>query len=123
MAKKKLEEFERLAGRAKADNESQLAIINDDSLEEGKVLIKTRFFPISFDNYIFFQIKKGNEKSGEESKDNDDKSKESDKAMNSSNVAPYGTETLTTIERKKRNDMEKEAGWWHKYYASKARLV
>ena len=30
---------------------------------------------------------------------------------------------LTTIERLKRDDMEKAAGWWNKYYASKAKLV
>ncbi len=30
---------------------------------------------------------------------------------------------LTTLERLKRNQMEKSAGWWNKYYASKAKLV
>jgi hypothetical protein len=30
---------------------------------------------------------------------------------------------LTTLEKIKRNKMEKEAGWWNKYYASKAKLV
>ncbi len=30
---------------------------------------------------------------------------------------------LTTLEKVKRNEMEKDAGWWNKYYASKAKLV
>jgi hypothetical protein len=30
---------------------------------------------------------------------------------------------LTTLEKVKRNEMEKGAGWWNKYYASKAKLV
>ena len=31
--------------------------------------------------------------------------------------------SLTTLEKVKRNEMEKVAGWWNKYYASKAKLV
>lgn len=30
---------------------------------------------------------------------------------------------LTTLEKIKRDEMEKNAGWWSKYYASKAKLV
>lgn len=30
---------------------------------------------------------------------------------------------LTSLEKLKRNEMEKTAGWWSKYYASKAKLV
>jgi hypothetical protein len=32
-------------------------------------------------------------------------------------------QNLTTSEKVKRNAMEKSAGWWNKYYASKAKLV
>ena len=34
-----------------------------------------------------------------------------------------GNRVLKTVEKIKRDEMEKNAGWWNKYYASKARLV
>ena len=38
-------------------------------------------------------------------------------------VLPESNRRLTTLEKLKKSEMEKAAGWWSKYYASKAKLV
>ncbi|CAF2442501.1 unnamed protein product [Rotaria sp. Silwood2] len=101
LGRKKLDEFESSAGRDRACTDSQVAIINDDSLDRKK--------------------REGNESGGKSDKEKDG-SREPNSTTESPSNGINGDEPLTTLEKVKRNDMEKAAGWWHKYYASKARL-
>ncbi|CAF4318331.1 unnamed protein product, partial [Rotaria sordida] len=65
----------------------------------------------------------GSDESGRKSdKEEEDGLRESDSIAESPNNRKHENEPLTTLEKIKRNDMEKTAGWWHKYYASKAKL-
>ncbi|CAF3469754.1 unnamed protein product [Rotaria socialis] len=95
LGKRKLLEFERETARG-----NQIAITNADSSRQGKG---------------------ANDEPGEKSNNKNDDSKESDSAQPPSSEA-HISESSMALERKKRNDMEKAAGWWHKYYASKAKL-
>ncbi|CAF1400273.1 unnamed protein product [Rotaria magnacalcarata] len=95
LGKRKLLEFE-----SKTTRNNQAAITNADSSRQGKG---------------------ANGEPGEKSNNENDDSKESDSAQPPSSGA-HISESLMALERKKRNDMEKAAGWWHKYYASKAKL-
>ncbi|CAF3824596.1 unnamed protein product [Rotaria sordida] len=64
-----------------------------------------------------------NDESGRKSdKEEEDGLRESDLTSESPSNRKHGNESLTTLEKIKINDMEKTAGWWHKYYASKAKL-
>ncbi|CAF3792253.1 unnamed protein product, partial [Rotaria sp. Silwood1] len=101
LGRTKLDKFESNAGRDRDDSDSQAPIIHADSLRQGK--------------------KRGDE-SGRKSEKEEDGLKESDSTPESPNNRKYGNEPLTRLEKIKRNDMEKTAGWWHKYYASKAKL-
>ncbi|CAF4097606.1 unnamed protein product, partial [Rotaria sordida] len=101
LRKTKLVEFESNAGRDRGDSDSQAPIIHADSLG---------------------QRGKGGGESGGKSDKEKDRLKESDSTPESPSNRKHGNEPLTTLEKIKRNDMEKTAGWWHKYYASKAKL-
>ena len=63
-------------------------------------------------NRIYF--KNGNDENADEETEesNDSKTKTTD-----------DQQELSTSDRLKRNEMEKTANWWSKYYASKAKLV
>ncbi|CAF1570693.1 unnamed protein product, partial [Rotaria sordida] len=102
LGKTKLVKFESNAGRDRDDGDSQASIIHADSLG---------------------QRKKENDESGRKSdKEEEDGLRESDLTSESPSNRKHGNESLTTLEKIKINDMEKTAGWWHKYYASKAKL-
>ncbi|CAF1333357.1 unnamed protein product, partial [Rotaria sordida] len=83
-----------------ADRDSQVSIIHADSLAQKKG--------------------RDDESSGKPNKGNKGV-KESDLTFESPSNETHEDESLTTLEKQKRNDMEKIAGWWHKYYASKAK--
>ncbi|CAF4451127.1 unnamed protein product [Rotaria sp. Silwood2] len=87
--------LENEAGQTKLLNESQQAIINADSLE----------------------LENSNETY--ETSEKRQISNDSDIKLESS---VDNCQQLTTLDRSKRNQMEKSATWWSKYYASKAKL-
>ncbi|UJR23948.1 hypothetical protein I4U23_026916 [Adineta vaga] len=102
IGKEKLSKFEKEAGKDKDERDSQRAIINADALSETK-------------------------------EDDDDDDKATDKGdtelKNISTTDELVTTAdntedrpLKTVEKVKRDEMEKSAGWWNKYYASKAKL-
>ncbi|CAF4888115.1 unnamed protein product, partial [Rotaria sp. Silwood1] len=101
LRKTKLDEFENSVGRNEDRNDSLAPIISADSSGQKK-------------------------KDGDGSDGKTDKEKnglnESDPTLESSIDKKHGNEPLTTLEKIRRNEMEKAAGWWHKYYASKAKL-
>ncbi|CAF1359491.1 unnamed protein product [Rotaria magnacalcarata] len=66
--------------------------------------------------------KEGNDKFDEQANRENADSKEGNLELESADGGAHGNKPLTAEERIRRNNMEKEAGWWHKYYASKARL-
>ncbi|CAF3716683.1 unnamed protein product [Rotaria sordida] len=101
LARTKLVEFDSNADRDRHDSDSQAPIIHADSLEQGKT--------------------EGDESGGKLDAEKHGL-KESNSTAESSNDRTHENEPLTTSEKTKRNDMEKAAGWWHKYYASKANL-
>ncbi|CAF1186321.1 unnamed protein product [Rotaria sordida] len=101
LARTKLVEFDSNADRGRHDSDSQAPIIHADSLEQGKT--------------------EGDESGGKLDAEKHGL-KESNSTAESSNDRTHENEPLTTLEKTKRNDMEKAAGWWHKYYASKANL-
>ncbi|CAF3968536.1 unnamed protein product, partial [Rotaria sordida] len=101
LARTKLVEFDSNADRDRHDSDSQAPIIHADSLEQGKT--------------------EGDESGGKLDAEKHGL-KESNSTAESSNDRTHENEPLTTLEKIKRNDMEKAAGWWHKYYASKAKL-
>ncbi|CAF3109617.1 unnamed protein product [Rotaria sp. Silwood2] len=96
----KLVHFESNAGRNRDDSDSQASIIHADSLGQGK---------------------KGGDESGRKLDKEEDGLRESNLTPESLSNRTHGNEPLTTLEKIKRNNMEKTAGWWHKYYASKAK--
>ncbi|CAF1648900.1 unnamed protein product, partial [Rotaria sordida] len=96
LEKTKLVEFE-----SNADRDSQVSIIHADSLAQKKG--------------------RDDESSGKPNKGKN-RVKKSDLTFELPSNETHEDGSLTTLEKQKRNDMEKTAGWWHKYYASKAKL-
>ncbi|CAF1313663.1 unnamed protein product [Adineta steineri] len=101
IGKEKLSKLENAGGHATPGSESQIAIIDADALQEEN-------------------------DDDTSSKDAKDKEGKDDKDANAANepIIPDNSEhkPISTLEKIKRNDMEKVAGWWNKYYASKAKL-
>ncbi|CAF3990497.1 unnamed protein product, partial [Rotaria sordida] len=96
LEKTTLVEFESNAGR-----DSQVSVIHVDSLAQKKG--------------------RDDESSGKPNKGKN-RVKKSDLTFELPSNETHEDGSLTTLEKQKRNDMEKIAGWWHKYYASKAKL-
>ncbi|CAF3351971.1 unnamed protein product [Rotaria sp. Silwood1] len=94
--KTKISTFENEIGQTKNLNESQQIIINADSLAQ-----------------------ENNNEDDEKVKRKRQNSNDSDIKLESS-IDSY--QQLTSLDRSKRNQMEKSATWWSKYYASKAKL-
>ncbi|CAF4767027.1 unnamed protein product [Rotaria sp. Silwood1] len=97
LGKTKLHEFENNAGGMRDRTDSLAPIVGADSSRQGK-------------------------KEGDESDKRKDDTNELDSTAEASSNKKHEDQGLTTLEKVKRNDMEKAAGWWHKYYASKAKL-
>ncbi|CAF1235979.1 unnamed protein product [Adineta ricciae] len=101
IGKEKLSKFEKEAGKDANDRESQRAIIEDDALSQTK------------------------EDDDENKESGGKKSNELQEMTSADELSPsdeLGNRVLKTVEKIKRDEMEKNAGWWNKYYASKARL-
>ena len=97
VGKKKFVQFENEAGRERTRSGSEATIVNNDSL----------------------QPEKEPSQDGKETETPAEGVTTADPHI----VLPEDNRRLTTLEKLKKSEMEKAAGWWSKYYASKAKLV
>lgn len=108
LAKRKLTLFEGEAGQISI-NASQQELITAD------VLAAVRKISLNSKLQLFSQARN-------EGKSPEEIAKALTNLNELSEISPENNRILTTAEKLKRNEMEKTANWWTKYYASKARL-